>query len=153
MKKNPVETILGFLVLIFAIFFLFFASSRVNIQKIEGYPIFVSFLKVGGLEIGADVRISGIKVGSVTKIELDTKTFSAEISLTIKNNIKLPVDTVAVIADSGIMGDKYIRLDPGKSKEKIPPKGYIDKKKDYRSLEDNVSEFIFLSIQEDKKAN
>ena len=151
MKKNPVEAILGLLVLIFAILFLFFASSRVDVQKIAGYPVFASFQKVGGLEMGADVRINGIKVGSVTKIELNPETFMALVEMNIKNDVKLPVDTIAVVADSGLMGDKYIRLEPGKETEKISKNGYIQKTKDYQSLEDSISEFIFLSTKDDKE--
>ena len=139
MKKNPVEAILGLLVLIFAILFLFFASSRVDVQKIAGYPVFASFQKVGGLEMGADVRINGIKVGM------------ALVEMNIKNDVKLPVDTIAVVADSGLMGDKYIRLEPGKETEKISKNGYIQKTKDYQSLEDSISEFIFLSTKDDKE--
>ncbi len=150
MKKNPVEAILGFLVLTFAIVFLFFASSRVDVQKIAGYPVFASFQKAGGLEMGADVRINGIKVGSVTKIELNTETFMAQVEMNIKEEIKLPVDTTAVIADAGLMGDKYIRLDAGKAVDKIKRGGSIQKTKDYKSLEDSVSEFIFLSTKDDK---
>lgn len=152
MTKNPVEAILGVLVLIFAGVFLFFASSHVDVRKAEGYPIEATFAKVGGLEMGADIRINGIKVGSVTKIELDPQTYMANVEFTIKESVKLPVDTQAVIADSGLMGDKYVRLEPGKSKEFIAFKnGKIVKTKDYKSLEDNVSEFIFLSTKDDAK--
>ncbi len=152
MKRNPVEAILGFLVLIFAVLFLFFASSRVDVQKIAGYPVFARFQKVGGLEMGADVRINGIKVGSVTKIELNPETFMALVEMNIKEDIKLPADTAAVVADAGLMGDKYIRLEPGKSVEKIARNGYLQKTKDYKSLEDSVGEFIFLSTKDDKQA-
>ena len=71
MSRNPVETILGFCVLFFAVLFLFFASTHVNVKTVDGYPLQATFTKVGGLEMGADVQIKGIKVGSVVKIELD----------------------------------------------------------------------------------
>lgn len=151
MKRNPVEAVLGFLVLIFAGVFLTFALSRVDVQKMEGYPLFASFRKVGGLEMGADVRIGGIKVGSVTAIELDPQTYLASVQMTIKENILLPIDTAAAIADAGVMGDKYIRLDIGKEKQMLSKNDSFQKVKDYRSLEENVSEFIFLSTQDDKK--
>ena len=99
--------------------------------------------------MGADVRINGIKVGSVVKIELDKNTYQALIEMMIKDDVRLPIDTTAVIADSGIMGDKYIRLEPGKSLEKLQSNFRMMKTKPYKSLEDNVREFIFLSTQDD----
>ena len=153
MKKNPIEAILGFGVLIFAGLFLFFASTHIDVRPVDGYKLSASFTKVGGLEMGADVRINGIKVGSVTKIELNSETYMAEIELTIKNEVLLPLDTVASVADAGIMGDKYIRLDIGKKSQKISVdgSGKLANTKPYRSLEDNVREFIFLSTKDDAR--
>ena len=103
MKKNPIEAILGFAVLIFAALFLFFVGGRINVRPVDGYKLRASFTKVGGLEMGADIRINGIKVGSVTKIELMPETYMAEVELTIKNDVRLPKDTTASVVDSGIM--------------------------------------------------
>ena len=107
--------------------------------------------KIGGLEMGADVRINGIKVGSVTKIDLDPETYMAMLELTIKDSIHLPKDTKAAVVDSGIMGDKYIRLEPGKDAQKLKPYDYLKNTVPYKSLEDNVREFIFLSTKDDVK--
>jgi len=147
MKKNPVETILGFIVLIFAGVFLFTAASRVDTKKIDGYTVTANFLKVGGLEAGSDVRISGIKVGSVLATKLNKDNYTADVILNIDSSIKLPIDTVAAIADVGIMGDKYVRLEPGKSQAILKDGGQLTQTKNYKSLEDNVSEFIFLSMK------
>ena len=151
MKKNPIEAVLGIGVLAFAGLFLFFAAGHVDVRPVDGYKIEASFTKVGGLEMGADVRLNGIKVGSVTKIELDPDTYMALVELTIKNNIRLPKDTRASVVDSGIMGDKYIRLEPGKDSQKLLPYNHITKTNPYKSLEDNVREFIFLSTKDDAK--
>ena len=148
MKKSPIEAILGFAVVAFTIFFLAFAAFKIDVGKIDGYPVNAKFSKVGGLELGADVVINGIKVGSVVDVYLDDE-YWANVKLMIKHNIALPVDTVAVIADAGLMGAKYIRLEPGMDKQKIQKNGAGTlKTKDYRSFEDNVSEFIFLSVKD-----
>ena len=152
MKRSPIEAILGFLVLVFCGLFLYFAFDKVDIGKIDGYRLNASFTKIGGLEMGADVRINGIKVGAVTKIELDPQTFMANVEMTIKEGIYLPIDSSVAIADSGMLGTKYIRVDPGQQKRSIDRNGVIKNTKDYRSLEENVSEFIFLSTKEDKKS-
>ncbi|MBR5130772.1 MAG: outer membrane lipid asymmetry maintenance protein MlaD [Alphaproteobacteria bacterium] len=147
MKKNPVETILGFVVLIFTGLFLFFAASRVDIKHIEGYTITANFSKIGGLEVGSDVRISGIKVGAVMATKLNPQDYTADVELSIDRNVKLPIDTIAGVADVGIMGDKYIRLEPGKSHAILKDGDVISQTHSYKSLEDNISEFIFLSTK------
>ena len=151
MKRNPVEGILGLLVLVFASAFLFLASAHVDVKTVKGYKLSAAFSKIGGLEMGADVRINGIKVGSVTQIRLDEENYQALVEMTIKENIKLPADTTALIADAGIMGDKYVRLEPGYSDQRLLPGKRITKTKDYKSLEDSVSEFIYLSTKDDVK--
>lgn len=147
MKKNPVETILGFFVLIFTGVFLFFAASRVDTKNIEGYTVTANFMKIGGLEVGSDVRISGIKVGSVLSTTLNQATYTADVKLSIDNSVKLPIDTVAAIADVGVMGGKYVRLEPGKSQALLSNGGVISNTRNYKSLEDSISEFIFLSTK------
>ena len=151
MKKNPIEAVLGVGVLVFSFLFLFLAAGHVNVRPVDGYKLEASFTKIGGLEMGADVRINGIKVGSVTKIDLDPETYMAMLELTIKDNIRLPKDTKAAVVDSGIMGDKYIRLEPGKDSQKLKPYDYLKNTVPYKSLEDNVREFIFLSTKDDVK--
>ena len=147
MKKNPIETILGFLVLILACLFLFFACSRIDTKSISGYTVVANFSKVGGLGSGADVRIAGLKVGSVLKTELDQEDYTVNVYLSIDSNVKLPIDTLAAIADSGIMGDKYVRLEPGKARAVLNEGDKMTQTKSYKSLEDSVSEFIFLSTK------
>ena len=147
MKRNPIETILGFFVLFFTIAFLFYASNRVDTKKISGYTIVANFSKIGGLEVGSDVRISGIKVGSVLKTELKPDDFTADVYLSIDSSMRLPIDTAATIADVGIMGDKYVRLEPGKAQAVLKENDHIMYTKSYKSLEDSVSEFIFLSTK------
>ncbi len=147
MKKNPIETILGFLVLILACLFLFFACSRIDTKSISGYTVVANFSKVGGLGAGADVRIAGLKVGSVLKTELDQDDYTVNVYLSIDSQVRLPIDTLAAIADSGIMGDKYVRLEPGKAKAVLNEGDKLAQTKSYKSLEDSVSEFIFLSTK------
>ena len=147
MKKNPIETILGFCVLIFAIVFMIYAAGRVDTRKVEGYHVLANFSKVGGLQVGSDVMISGIKVGSVLKAELNNEDYTADVLLSIDSKITLPIDTVAGISDAGLMGDKYVRLEPGKSRAVLKDGDKIMNTKNYKSLEDSVSEFIFLSVK------
>ena len=147
MKKNPIETILGFLVLIFACLFLCFGFSRIDTKDISGYTVVANFSKIGGLGAGADVRIAGLKVGSVLKTELDQEDYTVNVYLSIDSSVRLPIDTMAAISDSGIMGDKYVRLEPGKAQAVLNEGDKMSQTKSYKSLEDSVSEFIFLSTK------
>ena len=144
MKKNPIETILGLVVLIFTVVFLFFAASRIDSKKINGYHVVAGFSKIGGLTVGSDVRIAGIKVGAVMATKLDPVTYTADVYLNIDSSVHLPIDTKVSIADVGLMGDKYVRLEPGKSTTFVAPGGRLSETQNYKSLEDNISEFIFL---------
>ena len=145
MRRNAVETVLGAVVLLVAGMFVYFAYNTAQVKAIDGYNIKASFFKIGGLTTGSDVRINGIKVGTVTDARLDPETFDAVIEMSIKPDIKLPTDTIAAIGSEGIVGGKYVRITPGSAKETISDNGSISETKDFRSLEDQVGEIIFLA--------
>jgi phospholipid/cholesterol/gamma-HCH transport system substrate-binding protein len=143
--RNVVETVLGAVVLIVAALFVYLFYQSTQIRTVEGYRLTATFASIGGLNKGSDVRISGIKVGTVVDQSLDPKTYNAVVTLSVATHVKLPVDTVAAIANEGILGGKYVRLEPGRERETLPPGGAIKRSKDYRSLEDQVGEIIFLA--------
>jgi len=145
MGRNAVETILGAVVLSVAGMFVYFAYTTAQVKGVTGYEISANFFKIGGLTAGSDVRINGIKVGTVKSNRLDPETFDAVVVMSIKPEIKLPTDTAAAIGSEGIVGGKYIRIEPGNSKEIIPVGGTITQTRDFRSLEDQVGEIIFLA--------
>jgi len=146
MGKNLVETVMGGVVLLVAVVFLFVAMNETQVKSVEGYRIEAAFLKIGGLQKGSDVRMNGIKIGSVEESKLDLQTYDAIVSMTIRPDIKLPVDTIASVVSGGLIGGKYVRLEPGADRENyLPVDGRIENTKDFRSLEDQVGEIIFLA--------
>ena len=147
MKRNPIEAILGAVVLVAAGMFLVFAYSIADLKAVTGYPITATFLKVGGLERGSDVRISGIDVGTVTGQTLNPTTFQAQVTMSIEPGITLPTDTEASIISDGLLGGKYVNLVPGSAGERIAAGGVIAKTRDYQSLEDLVGQIIFLATK------
>ena len=153
MKRNPVETILGGVVLIITAMFMVFAYSSADIGAVTGYRIDAKFLKVGGLETGSDVRISGIRVGTVTGQKLDPQSYEALVSMSIASEVQLPTDTEAVIVSDGLLGGKYVNLVPGRATERIAAGGRIAKTKDYQALEDLVGEIIFLATKKDETSD
>ena len=145
MGRNAVETVLGAVVLVMAGMFIFFAHGTAQVKAVGGYEVNANFFKIGGLTAGSDVRINGIKVGTVISAQLDRETYDAVVKMSIAADVKLPKDTTAGIGSEGIVGGKYVRLEPGQAKKTIAPKGAITKTKDFRSLEDQVGEIIFLA--------
>ncbi|MDP6804463.1 MAG: MlaD family protein [Rhodospirillales bacterium] len=145
MGRNLVESVLGAVVLLVAGMFVYFAYSTAEIKAVEGYEVTDAFFKVGGLKKGSDVRISGIKVGTVVDLSLDAETYDALATLSIMPTIKLPADTVAAIASDGILGGKYVRLEPGRDETALESGEIISRTKDFRSPEDQVGEIIFLA--------
>ena len=113
MKRNIVETIIGAVVLVVAIGFFTFAYSRTDVGTVAGYQVSADFTSVGSLTPGADVRISGIKVGSVLHQELNPETFLARVVMSIDDRIALPTDTSASIGMEGLLGGAYMKLEPG----------------------------------------
>jgi phospholipid/cholesterol/gamma-HCH transport system substrate-binding protein len=145
MARNMVETVLGAVVLAVAAMFVFFAYETAQIETVRGYEVTAPFYKIGGLKSGSDVRINGIKVGTVVDTRLDKETYDALVRMSIGADVKLPVDTVASIGGDGILGGKYVRLEPGADKAQLKPGDTISKTRDFRSLEDQVGEIIFLA--------
>lgn len=147
MIRNPVETFTGAGVLLISLAFLAFAYSVIQVNFTRGYPVMVILPDIGGLGVGSDVKVSGIRVGEVTARQLDPQTLNAIVTLSISNDIKLPSDTVATLASEGPLGAKFVQLEPGTSTEVIVPGGKITKNKSYKSLEDQVGEIIFYATQ------
>jgi phospholipid/cholesterol/gamma-HCH transport system substrate-binding protein len=145
MKRNPIETVLGAVALVVAGMFLVFAYSIADLKAVTGYEIKATFLKVGGLERGSDVRISGIDVGTVTGQALNPQTFQAQVTMSIEPGVTLPTDTEASIVSDGLLGGKYVNLVPGSASEQIAAGGVIAKTRDYISLEGLVGQIIFLA--------
>ena len=151
MGKNHAETVMGGLVLAVAVVFLYFFINTAQVGAVPGYNVSATFAKIGGLQKGSDVRISGIIIGTVIESGLDPETYDAVVKLSIEPTIKLPKDTVAMIASESIFGGKYVRVRPGSAKTYIKENGVISKTEDFKSLEDQVGEIIFLATSGDKK--
>ncbi len=144
MSRNAVETVMGAVVLVVAAVFLFFAYTTSQVRAVGGgYPVSASFTRVEGLRDGGDVRISGIRVGSILSQSLDPQTYEAVVKMEIESGIKLPTDSVAAIASSGLLGDKYLSIVPGAEDEFIKPGGKITHTTPPISLESLIGQFIY----------
>lgn len=143
MKGNVIETVMGAVVLVVAALFLFFAYNTSQFRSVTGYELSANFEHIDGIRDGSDVRISGIKVGSVLSTTLDPKTFLATVKMSVEPNVKLPDDSVAEIVSSSLLGDKYMSLVPGGSDNDIPPGGQIKYTQSSVSLEHLIGQMMF----------
>ena len=148
MSRNIVETLLGAVVLLVAFGFLFWAYTRSNLTSPDGYLLSAAFDRIDGLEIGSDVRVSGIRVGKVVEEKLDLDTYRAEVVFSVRSDVRLPRDSSAAIVSSGLLGSKYLSIIPGAEEDMLPPGGRITFTQPPVNLEDLLGRFIFGSQQE-----
>ena len=127
MGRNAIETILGAVVLLIAALFLVFAYSSADLRKVEGYVVSANFPMVDGLKEGSDVKVNGVKVGSVASQRLITdpgpNQYLVDVKMTILPTVRLPVDTIAMVASESLLGGKYMSLEVGVDDELVKNDG------------------------------
>jgi phospholipid/cholesterol/gamma-HCH transport system substrate-binding protein len=112
---------MGAVVLLVAGAFIVFVYNTAGLRATDGYSLIGKFDRIDGLNEGSDVRLSGIKVGTVVKQELDPQTYLAVVTMNIKPEVKLPKDSSAQISSDGLLGDKYMSLSPGAEDDMLKP--------------------------------
>ena len=115
MRSNVFEAFIGGLVVILAAAFLFYGFSITKSNDGDNYTIYATFNRVDGIQIGSDVRLSGIKIGTVSEQSLDQTNYEAKLSLVINKTVKIPDDSSAKITMDGLLGGSYISIEPGGS--------------------------------------
>ena len=143
MGRNLVETLMGAVVLAVAGYFMVFAYTSTNVRAVRGYEVIAKFERVDGVATGTDVKISGIKVGTLVDQRLDPETFLAVLRISLDNSVKLPEDTVAQISSEGLLGSNFVALVPGGADKIIPPGGEIKYTQAPVNLVQMLGKFIF----------
>ncbi|MDC0071449.1 outer membrane lipid asymmetry maintenance protein MlaD [Rhodobiaceae bacterium] len=115
MKSNTFEAIVGVFVIILSLVFLFYGFSTMKLQNSDNYNISALFNRIDGIKIGSDIRMSGIKIGTVANQELDNSSFEAKVLMSIDSKILIPDDSSAKITSDGLLGGNYISIEPGGS--------------------------------------
>ena len=143
MARNLLETLLGAIVLIVAIVFLGFAYSASQLGDESGYELIARFDRVDGLQLGNDVRIGGIKVGTVVDQSLDPATYRAEVRFTVREDVELPADSSISVAMDGLLGGKYLSVVPGGDVEMLAEGDEVTLTQSAINLEDLIGHLIF----------
>ena len=122
MTSHTTEVVTGAAVLAVAVGFFLYAGQITGFSDREATSLYwASFRAVEGVSIGTDVRLAGVKVGSVTGLELDPQTFRAKTEFSVKAPIALPEDTAVVIASEGLLGGSFVEILPGGSPFNLEP--------------------------------
>ena len=143
MQRNMLETVMGAIVLLMAAGFVSLAYEAANIRGADGYELEAEFGATGGLSVGDDVRISGIKVGRIARQELDPITYAARIVISLDESIQIPADSSARITAASLLGGNYLELIPGADEEMMRPGEVIYDTLDPVSLTDLLGKAVF----------
>lgn len=145
MQRSMLETVMGAVVLLAAVAFLSFAYEVANLRGSNGYEIVAEFGATGGLSVGDDVRISGIKVGQITDQQLDPVTYVARIVIALDPQIQIPADSSARITAASLLGGNYLELLPGAEIDMLQPGDVIYDTRDPVSLTDLLGKAVFAA--------
>lgn len=116
MTTSTSEVLVGGAVLAAAIAFGAYAVSSTGFSlSTSGYPLSASFRSLEGISVGSDVRLAGVKVGTVTGIGLNTDTYRADMAISMQDSVQIPDDSAIVIASEGLLGGNYVEISPGGS--------------------------------------
>ena len=149
MKKNYLEFTVGLFVFvgILCIGYLTIKLGKMEIMSGDYYNIVLKFQSVTGLHNGADVEMSGVKIGKVDKIELDEEQY-AVVTLKISKRVPITEDAIASIKTAGLIGDKYVRILQGGSEILIKNNERLIETEEPFDLESAISKYALGSVKE-----
>ena len=148
MRYSPIEIVMGAMVLVVAVGFLILGMESINNNQKEGYNISLIFGSTSGLKNGDDVKISGINVGKITKLDLDVDDYNARVMVKLFDKIKIPDDSSARITSSSLLGGNYLDIVPGTSDTFLSPNDVIYDTSDPVSFTDMLGKIVFSGNKE-----
>lgn len=150
MANNAIETVMGAVVLAVAGGFLYFAYNNSNVKPVEGYSVSAAFSNISGIAPGSSVRVGGIKIGVVEALTLDPKSYQAVAKLRIGSDFKLPKDSSAAVQSAGLLGEKFLAVEPGGDEVNLNEGDKITFTQPSVSLEEMIGKFVFSGGGADK---
>jgi phospholipid/cholesterol/gamma-HCH transport system substrate-binding protein len=127
MAENVTEVLAGAAVLAVAVGFAAWAGLGNAVGPAPGsYPLKASFRSVDGISIGTDVRLAGVKIGTVTGLSLNPQTYYADATVSVKDGIEVPDDSAILISSEGLLGGNFVEIQPGGSPTMLEPGAEIE---------------------------
>ena len=120
MSNSKIETAVGGIVLLAAIGFILYVANATNsVGGNNGLTLKASFRSADGIAAGTDVRMAGVKIGTVTDMRLDPESFRAEVKFSLRENLKIPDDSGVAVSQDGLLGGSFVEIIPGGSEFKL----------------------------------
>ncbi|MEO5373866.1 MAG: MlaD family protein [Alphaproteobacteria bacterium] len=145
MNADRKETLIGALVAGIGIVFLVTAygsGADHDYGGVEnGYDVTAVFNRTDGLSVGSDVRLAGMSVGKVSHAVL-SQDYRSQLTLHVRGDVRLPSDTAALIHSDGLLGAKYVELEPGGAEETLKPSSQIRFTQDSIVVEDLLTKIV-----------
>jgi phospholipid/cholesterol/gamma-HCH transport system substrate-binding protein len=146
------DTLVGLFVAagIAGLFFLALQVSNLSsFGQSDTYNVTARFESSGGLKVKSAVSAAGVKIGKVTDISFDPKSFESVVTMAIESKYKtLPEDTTASIFTAGLLGEQYINLEAGGSDDVLKDGSKIEITQSAIILEKVIGQFLFKSAEE-----
>lgn len=143
MASERSEILAGAAVLAVAIGFVVYAGQVTGMGSTAGtYAISASFRAVDGITVGSDVRLAGIKVGTITELALNPQTFFADATIRIRDDVILPADSAILISSEGLLGGNFVEIQPGGALENLAPGDEIEDTQGSVSLVTLLMKFV-----------
>ena len=144
--RRGVEMGVGLFMLvgIFALAYLSVRLGQVDVFGVRGYTIYADFPTVGGLKTGSVVEIAGVPIGRVESIQLHD--YQARVAMSIRNGIAVQSDAIVAIKTKGLIGEKFVQINPGGSDKLVPPGGRLTEVEAPVDIEELISKYVFGKI-------
>ncbi len=145
MRKYSMETVVGIFVLVglICVGYMTVKLGKVSFFQKDTYTLYGRFTSVSGLRIGSPIEVFGIQVGDVTYLGIDSERQVAVVAMKIRKDIPVYSDATAKIDTMGLIGDRYIKLDPGGAGQQLKPGDYVANTLTPPSLDEMIGQYIF----------
>jgi phospholipid/cholesterol/gamma-HCH transport system substrate-binding protein len=153
LKKYSIETVVGIFVMIglICVGYMTIKLGKVSLFGDDYYSLYARFSSVSGLKTGSPVEVHGIEVGRVEKMTLDSKKQSAVLELKIQKGLTIYDDAIASVKTAGLIGDKFVNIDPGGGGEALASGAFISETTSPTDMEELISKYAFGDVSKEKK--
>lgn len=148
MRRYSTETIVGVFVVVglICVGYMTIKLGKLTFFGRDTYPLRARFTSVTGLRAGSPVEVYGIEVGSVTSLAIDEQREMALVGMRVDKGVKVYEDSFATIKTAGLIGDKYVKIDPGGAGPLLPPGGLITQTSVPPDIEDLIGKYAFGNV-------
>lgn len=153
MKKYSMESAVGIFTVIglLCVGYMTIKLGKVSLFSDDYYLLYARFGSVSGLRVDSPVEMTGIEVGRVDRLSMDQEKQAAVVTLRIRRGIRVYDDAIASVKTAGLIGDKFVKIDPGGSGELLKPGGTIIDTASPLDIEELIGKYAFGDVKKDNK--